>query len=171
MKARPLKVAAMPGVLAGTLSATGVFADSAASSNLFKSAGKKETATDFKPAPDTIKIDFGILEFEGGAFPTEASAQKIYDELDLQRATQAYMEFFPALCLYSIVKSQIRDFQFQSSSDIAVMADFMHPSENYLTGNDVTVYAVASLDLKLDGPTVVEVPPGMLGTANDANFK
>jgi len=44
----------------------------------------------------------------------------------------------------------------------------MVPIELYLTGNDVPVYAVASLDLKVDGPTVVEVPPKMLGTANDA---
>jgi hypothetical protein len=51
------------------------------------------------------------------------------------------------------------------------MADFMQPSENYLTGNDVTVYAFASLDLKVDGATVVEIPPGMYGNANDAIFK
>jgi len=97
--------------------------------------------------------------------------QKIYDELDLQRATQAYMDFFPALSLYSIVKSQIRDFGFKSSSDVGVMADFMKTSENYLTGNDVTVYAFASIDLKVDGATVVEIPPGMYGNANDAIFK
>jgi hypothetical protein len=41
----------------------------------------------------------------------------------------------------------------------------------YLTGNNSTVYAVASLDLKVDGPTVVEIPPGMYGTADDALFK
>ena len=29
----------------------------------------------------------------------------------------------------------------------------------------------ASLDLKIDGPTVVDIPPGMMGTANDALFK
>jgi len=38
------------------------------------------------------------------------------------------------------------------------MADFMHPSENYLTGNNITVYAFATIDLKVDGPTVVEIP-------------
>ena len=139
--------------------------------NLFETAGEKQTAKDFKPAPDKIGTDFGTLEFEGGTFPTEASVQKIYDELDLQRATQAYMDFFPALSLYGIVKSQIRDFGFTSSSDVGVMADFMKPSENYLTGNDVTVYAFASLDLKVDGATVVEIPPGMYGNANDAAFK
>jgi len=54
--------------------------------NIFKHAGKKQTAADFEPAPDKIKTSFGALEFEGGAFPTEASVQKLYDEMDLQRA-------------------------------------------------------------------------------------
>jgi len=139
--------------------------------NLFEAPGRKQTAEDFKPAPDRIQTNFGTLKFEGGAFPTDKSVQKIYDEMDLQRATQAYMDFFPALSLYSIVKSQVRDFGFQSASDVGVMADFMTPSENYLTGNDVTVYAFASIDLKVDGPTVVEIPPGMYGNANDAAFK
>ncbi len=62
--------------------------------NLFETAGKKQTAQDFKPAPDKITTNFGDLEFVGGAFPTVESAQKLYDELDLQRATQAYMDFY-----------------------------------------------------------------------------
>lgn len=139
--------------------------------NMFESPGVKETAKDFKPAPSSMQTNFGTLKFAGGAFPNEESVQKIYDEMDLQRATQAYMDFFPALSLYGIVKSQVRDFGFATSSDIGVMAGFMKPSENYLTGNDVTVYSFGSLDLKIDGPTVVEIPPGMYGNANDANFK
>ena len=139
--------------------------------DLFESPGRKQTAKDFEPAPDTIDASFGALQFTGGAFPTDAAVQKLYDELDRQRATQAYMDFFPALSLYAIVKSQVRDFGFKTSSDLGVMADFMHASENYLTGNDVTVYAFASIDLKVDGPTVVEIPPGMYGNANDAYFK
>jgi hypothetical protein len=158
-------------LLAGSLAAPVLAGSTDGNTNLFESAGKKQTAKDFKPAPDKIKTSFGTLEFEGGAFPTEESAQKLYDELDLQRATQAYMDFMPALSVYGIVKSQVRDFGFETSSDFGVMADFMQPSENYLTGNDVTVYAFASLDLKVDGPTVVEIPPGMYGTANDAIFK
>ena len=139
--------------------------------NLFESAGEKETSKDFEPAPDLMETSFGALEFDGRAFPTKESAQKIYDEMDLQRATQAYVDFYPALSVYGIVRGQIRDFSFASASDIGVFADFMKPSENYLTGNDVTVYAIASLDLKLDGPTVVDIPAGMMGNANDAFFK
>ncbi|MGB5186003.1 MAG: DUF1254 domain-containing protein, partial [Acidimicrobiia bacterium] len=129
--------------------------------NLFESAGEKQTSTDFEPAPDVMETSFGALEFDGRAFPAKESAQKIYDEMDLQRATQAYLDFYPALSVYGIVRGQIRDFRFASASDIGVFADFMKPSENYLTGNDVTVYAIASLDLKLDGPTVVDIPAGM----------
>ena len=170
MKATQLTTMSLALLMAVGLMTTG-WAGSPESANIFKNPGSKQTAEDFKPAPAKMQTNFGTLEFEGGAFPNKASIQKIYDELDLQRATQAYMDFFPALSLYAIVKSQVRDFGFKSSSDIGVTADFMKPSENYLTGNNITVYAFASIDLKVDGPTVVEIPPGMYGNANDAIFK
>jgi hypothetical protein len=64
----------------------------------------------------------------------------IYDELDLQRATQAYMDFYPALSHYASTIGQIRDFGFKSASDIAVMpGPGLLPSELYLEGNNSTV--------------------------------
>lgn len=168
MKTKQLFTLAVSAMLAVGLSLPALAKDA---KSIFETTERKQTSKDFKPAPDKIKTDFGTLTFKGGAFPTEASVQKIYDEMDLQRATQAYMDFFPAMSVYAIVKSQVRDFGFTSCSDIGVMADFMKPSENYLTGNDVTIYAVATIDLKVDGPTVVEIPAGMYGNANDAAFK
>jgi hypothetical protein len=42
----------------------------------------------------------------------------------------------------------------------------------FLTGNTSTVYAIPILDLKKDGPTVVEIPAGAgPGTVNDAYFR
>ncbi len=42
----------------------------------------------------------------------------------------------------------------------------------FLTGNTDTVYASGILDLKKDGPTIVEIPPGSgPGTVNDAFFR
>ena len=140
--------------------------------NLYETAGKKQTNKDFKPAPDVMETSFGTLNFELEAYPTEATVQKIYDELDLQRATQAYLDFYPALSLYASIKGQIRDFGFKNSSDIEVApGPGLTPSELYLTGNNSTVYAGGSLDLKLDGATVVEIPAGMYGTADDAAYK
>ena len=160
-------------VLIGFSMAAPVFAGSSEETrNLFESAGEKQVAADFKPAPDKIKTNFGTLEFDLEAFPTEETTRKIYDEMDLQRATQAYMDFMPALSVHGIIKGQIRDFGFKTSSDIGVHpSPGLTPTELYLTGNNSTVYAVASIDLKVDGPTVVEAPPGMLGTVNDAAFK
>ena len=170
MKLKTLTMIALAVVLVAGL--TPANAQTGEDRNLFKTAGEKQTNTDFEPAPDKIRTDFGTLRFEGGAFPTEESVDLIYDEMDLQRATQAYMDFMPALSVYGIVKSHIRDFGFKTSSDIVVAAGpGWRPSELYLTGNNATVYACASLDLKVDGPTVVEIPPGMYGTADDALFK
>jgi hypothetical protein len=172
MNARRLTSLVVGGLMAAGMSAS-LQADVVGENrNLFATAGDKQVGADFKAAPDRIETNFGTLEFELDAFPTEETAQKLYDELDLQRATQAYMDFYPALSLHPIVKSQIRDFGFRNSSDIAVAAGpGWKPSEPFLTGNNSTVYAIASLDLKIDGPTVVDIPPGMYGTANDAVFK
>lgn len=139
--------------------------------NIYTDSGAKQTSKDFEPAPENIDTNFGALKFVGGAFPDKASTQAIFDELDLQRATQAYMDFMPALSLYAIVKAQPRDFGMTNVSIAGVEADFMFPNENYLTGNDITVYAYATIDLKLDGPVVIEVPTGMYGTANGPDFK
>ena len=172
MNSKTLTTLALATLIVVGLTAPVQAGDTGEDRNLFKTAGEKQTAKDFEPAPDKIRTDFGTLRFEGGAFPTEESTDLIYDEMDLQRATQAYMDFYPALSVYAIVKSQIRDFKFKSSSDIAVAAGpGWKPSEPFLTGNNSTVYAIASLDLKVDGPTVVEIPPGMYGTANDGLFK
>ena len=171
MRANILTIIASASVLAVAF-AGAAQAQSEENRNLFETAGPKQTNEDFKPAPDKIKTNFGTLKFELDAFPTEEAARKLYDEMDLQRATQAYMDFMPALSVYGIIKGQIRDFGFKSASDVAVHpSPGLTPSELYLTGNNSTVYAVASLDLKADGPTVVEIPPGMLGTANDQLFK
>jgi len=91
MKMKQLITATVSGLMVTCLVAPG-WAQKAASPaetrNLFETAGVKQTAKDFKPAPDKIKTHFGTLKFEGGAFPKDASVQKIYDEMDLQRATQ-----------------------------------------------------------------------------------
>ena len=172
MKTTPFIHSILAGLLLFGLSAPLQAGTDAQSRNLFETSGDKQVGADFKPAPDTIETNFGTLNFELEAFPTAETTQKIYDEMDLQRATQAYMDFFPALSVYAIVKSQIRDFKFKTSSDIAVAAGpGWKPSEPFLTGNNSTVYAIASLDLKVDGPTVVDIPPGMYGTANDGLFK
>ncbi|MEP5088839.1 MAG: DUF1254 domain-containing protein, partial [Paracoccaceae bacterium] len=153
------------------LAHTALAQDAGLSTSLFNNPDGAQTKADFISAPAKMETRFGTLDFDGGGFPTPETAQRIYDEMDLQRATQAFMDFFPHMSLYTIIRSQARDLGFKTASDIGVMADFMNTKQPYLTGNNSTIYAVASIDLKEDGPTVVEIPPGMYGTANDAAFK
>jgi len=152
MKTKLLTTLVSAGLMAASM-AIPVHAETALQTqNLFENAGNKQTSKDFKPAPDKIKTNFGTLKFDLEAYPTEETTQKIYDEMDLQRATQAYMDFMPALSVHGIIKGQIRDFGFKTSSDIGVHpSPGLTPTELYLTGNNSTVYAVASLDLKVDG--------------------
>jgi len=45
-------------------------------------------------APDTVETRLGTLQFFDG-FPDDATVQKLYDNLDFQRAVQAYLLAIP----------------------------------------------------------------------------
>ncbi|MFC1599243.1 DUF1254 domain-containing protein, partial [Candidatus Omnitrophota bacterium] len=62
------------------------------SKSLFKqgTAAAPQSRKDFKEAAENLQTRFGMLNFPGG-YPTEETSQKVYDELDLQRATQLYL--------------------------------------------------------------------------------
>ncbi|WP_417935184.1 DUF1254 domain-containing protein [Falsihalocynthiibacter arcticus] len=47
----------------------------------------------------------------------------------------------------------------------------LQPESLYLTGNTSTLYSLGYVDLKKEGPLVLELPPGMLGFVDDAWFR
>jgi len=51
-------------------------------------------ATSCQHTPQEKQTLSNGFEFVGG-YPTEATIQKAYDQLDVQRATQAYLNFMP----------------------------------------------------------------------------
>ena len=120
-------------------------------------------------ADENIDTRYGKLEFPGG-YPTDATVQKVYDELDLQRATQLYLDMYPALSMHGMLKGNIRDYGISNCSDIMVTANRLDSKGMFLTGNTESIYAFIALDLKKDGPTVMEVPKGVMGPLDDHNF-
>lgn len=117
----------------------------------------------------TTKITrIGELEFIGG-YPTKDTIQKAYDQLDVQRATQAYLEFMPMMSVNSIFEAHIRDYGWKTSSDIQIYIQQGAGKVGAvgLTYNTESIYASAHTDLKKDGPTVVETPPNVLGVVDD----
>ena len=129
----------------------------------------KYTPGDFKPAPEKMKTRYGELKFPGG-YPTEKTVQKVYDELDLQRATQLYLDMYPALSAHGLMWGWVRDLGMRDSSDILVTANRLDSKALVLTGNTESLYSFFVLDLKADGPTVVEVPAGVMGPVDDHRF-
>ena len=112
---------------------------------------------------ETIKTRFGKLEFESG-YPTDKTVQKLYDELDFQRAVQAYLWALPMASYGAMADEHIG--QGSGSSAVLVLDKSGEQQQLVLTANQDTVYMSGVLDLR-NGPMVMELPPGLLGTLNN----
>ena len=115
-----------------------------------------------------LETPIGDFEFTLGGYPTEDSVQKLYDALDFQRAVKAYLDFMPAMSMQAIFDSQKNDLGFKDSSSVFVYADLLDSKTIVLTGNTESVYSTTQINLKDEGPVVIEAPPGVLGMINDA---
>jgi hypothetical protein len=112
---------------------------------------------------ETMETRIGKLSFTSG-YPTEKTAQKLYDELDFQRAVQAYLWALPMASYGAMADEHIR--LGCGSSAVAVADKSAEQQHLVLTANQDTVYMSGVLDLR-DGPMVMELPPGLLGTLNN----
>jgi len=114
-------------------------------------------------SPDKVETRLGTLNFFDG-FPDKASAEKLWDNLDFQRAVQSFLLGMPA-----VSQAANRD-AFRTlgapNSIVPIFEQLLDSRGIVLTGNDNTVYSWTWLDLS-SGPLVLEVPPKVLGTAND----
>lgn len=110
------------------------------------------------------------LKFEGG-YPTAETVRQLYDQLDLQRAAQAYLDFMPAMSMQALLDAHPRDY---GVSETGGMMVYVEPGEGKsiaigLTYNTESNYASRSLDLKQTGPAVLDVPPMVLGITTMAS--
>lgn len=129
-------------------------------------APEYEYSTQMPPgvaSPDKIETRLGTLNFFDG-FPDQATAEKLWDNLDFQRAVQAFLLGMPAV---SQVANRNAFATLGPPNTVLPIFEQLTDSRSIiLTGNDNTVYSWVWLDLS-KGPMVLEVPPKVLGTAND----
>jgi hypothetical protein len=119
------------------------------------------TKTDTRKAQtETTDTRIGPVTFENG-YPTEETARKLYDEMDYQRAVQAYLWAYPAVSFESIRLAAKPDFG-ADYNVLGIADNFVDPKSLWLTANDTTIYALANLDLAQTGPVVIDIPPGAL---------
>ena len=131
---------------------------------------KARMATEIPAAittPDIVETRLGTLRFTDG-FPDEATAEKVFDNLDFQHAVQAFLTTMPVASLNAQRKA-LRGFG-PDNQTVIIFESLMDPRSLFLTANTESIYAVAWLDLK-DGPIVVESPPNTLGLADDFWFR
>jgi len=126
-------------------------------------ANAQETKTDgskFVPTPDAVETRIGTLKFERG-YPTEETKQKVFDEIDYQRAVQCYLWAYPAVSFQSIMVEAKRGLGAERNV-MGIADNFVDPKSLWLTANDITIYALANLDLGKDGPMVIDIAPGAI---------
>lgn len=118
--------------------------------------------------PDSVETRIGTLKFFDGQ-PDPETVRKAYDNLDFVRGVEAFLSGIPAASVYAACEG-LSGAGIKRNTTIGIMEDLMDARSVFLTGNSTTVYVLMCLDLK-DGPVVVEVPPGVLGPADDAFFR
>jgi hypothetical protein len=122
--------------------------------------------------PDRVESRLGTLEFDDGA-PSEATAAKLYDNLDFLHGVEAFLGAFPAASLEAL-RQGFLSIGVEDNS-VLLFSELMDSASLFLTANCDTVYFISIVDLT-DGPIVVDVPPlgapsGILGTIDDMWFR
>ena len=120
-------------------------------------------------APDKVETSIGTLKYFDGV-PTEESTKAIYDYLDTSRAVNVYLNSIPALSINALREGQAAA-GCVASNEVCIWDSLMDSTSLILTGNTSTMYAIGFLDLQKDGPTVIDLPPGMLGILDDMAFQ
>jgi hypothetical protein len=119
--------------------------------------------------PDKVETSIGTLNFLDGA-PTADTVRKVYDYIDTMRGVDAFLKGMQGASLRGLIEGN-HSIGAVKSHQVMIMDKLMDSKSLFLTGNTSTMYVIPTLDLKRDGPTVLEAPAGMLGAFNDAWFR
>jgi hypothetical protein len=115
--------------------------------------------------PDKVDTVIGTLEFFDGV-PTDATVATLYNNLDRLRGTDVFLDNVGAVSMYSVRKG-LADSGAEGAYRIAIFEQLLDSETLVVTANTSTLYAYTFTDLAKDGPTVIDIPPGMLGFLND----
>ena len=120
--------------------------------------------------PGNVQTSLGVMKFEDG-LPSKETVDTVYDNLDRMRGVETFLNGIPAASIEGMRLGML-EMGADTSSKAVILDQLLDSAPLFLTGNTDTVYLSAILDLKQDGPTVVEIPPNCgPGTVNDAFFR
>ena len=107
-----------------------------------------------------------VPELPGG-YPTGDIASQLYDELDFQRAVQAYVWAVPLVNSVGFVRALREGGVSLSEPTLLVFDRALTADQVFMTANAEVIYAFSAFDLVATGPLVVDVPAGALGGFTD----
>ncbi len=125
-------------------------------------------ATNIPPSiivPEKVETRLGTLEFFDG-FPSDKTVQKMHDYLYFHRAVDVFLDEMRAASILAI-RDGLKSLGVHECHQIAIFENLMDSKTLWLTANTETVYASNFLNLKKDGPIVIESPPNVLGILDD----
>src|SRR6516164_6872412 len=106
---------------------------------------------------ETVDTRIGKLELQAG-YPSKETAEKLFDEMDFQRATQAFMWALPAVGFHGLHLAHLNTFGAKDGE--VVLYQDLKDKAGMLTPNLTTLYLMTFWNLAEQGPLVVEVPAG-----------
>ena len=105
----------------------------------------------------TVDTRIGKLDFELGV-PTKATVEKLYDNVDFERAVQCYLWGIPIVGMEQFKQAEQHNAG-AKSGDIVVYDDYRSKS-TILTANATTPYISSVINLAESGPVVIDYPAG-----------
>jgi len=128
---------------------------------------KPKMATEIPPeitTPDSVETRLGTLKFFDG-LPDQATVEKVYDNLDFMRGVDVFLNTMAAASTLANIEG-LKSVGCDNYAAV-IHEDRVDAKTLLLTPNTQTATLWAFMDLK-EGPLVLEVPPGVLGLADDA---
>jgi hypothetical protein len=101
-----------------------------------------------------------------GNFPSELARQRLLDEHVFQRAVQVFQSSLPAVGMVAMRNASEATFG-RGYNVLPIWKRRMDAKCRVPTPNADVIYAMSYLNLKDDGPLVVQAPPGILGMLSD----
>ena len=118
------------------------------------------------PTPAQSRYDdLAKIPFKEG-YVAKDKEPMLLDELFFERAVQTYLWAMPALNMYGMKEGSEKVFG-AGYNVLPIFKERLNAKTLITTPNSDVIYALGYLDLKEDGPIVIEVPPGLQGILDD----
>jgi len=119
-------------------------------------------------AQTTQDTYLGKLEYQDQTI-TKASAAKLNREIDLQRASQLTLWAMPITSFYQSYVAAKANLGYSDNEIVIGLHEGYDAVYPFVTANVTTPYTVATIDLSVTGPIIVNIPAGgIFGVANNA---